>query len=40
MFLAAFCILFGLTGLLICGAILMSRIAEALLDLDMDDHGR
>jgi hypothetical protein len=34
MFLAAFCILFGLTGLAVCGLILLSRVSDALAELD------
>lgn len=36
MFLAAFCILIGLTGLAVSGAILLLRVNEALADLDSE----
>jgi len=36
MFLAAFLILVGLTGLAVCGVILMMRISEALGDCDYE----
>lgn len=34
MFLAAFCILIGLTGLAVCGVLLISRIGDVLAELD------
>lgn len=40
MFLAAFCILIGLTGLAVSGAVLLLRVTEALSDLDAETWGR
>jgi hypothetical protein len=34
MFLAAFCILFGVTGLVVCGFVLIAQVGDALAELD------
>jgi hypothetical protein len=34
MFLAAFCIFVGVTGLIVCGFVLVGRIGDTLTDLD------
>lgn len=40
MFLAAFFVFIGLTGLAVCGAVLLLRVTEALSDLDTETWGR
>ena len=38
MFLAAFCILCGLFGLVVCGCVLIMRVTETLADLDAESY--